>query len=168
MTSFFRSPLVQHGLGILQVVSACFMVWKGACLLSGTRYPVVVVITNSMAPAFDPGDILLVHRHPAHDGRVRVGDLPVIMNPDRPYPFIHRVVGVFYDDNEKEEMLVTKGDNNELNDSVGMMYPGGQEYISRREIMGFVRGYVPFLGWIVIFLQNPMRAIGALLSFFSP
>lgn len=99
--SFLRSPLVQHLLGILQVVSACFMAWKGACLLSGTPYPAVVVITNSMAPAFDPGDILLVHRHPAHDRRVRVGDLPVILNPDRPFPFIHRVIGVFYDDNQE-------------------------------------------------------------------
>ncbi|KAK4638911.1 Signal peptidase complex catalytic subunit S11C [Podospora pseudocomata] len=161
--SFLRSPFVQHLLGILQVVSACFMAWKGACLLSGTPYPAVVVITNSMAPAFDPGDILLVHRHPAHDGRVRVGDLPVILNPDRPFPFIHRVVGVFYDDNQ-EEMVLTKGDNNELNDSVGMMYPGGQEYISRREIAGFVRGYVPLLGWVVIFLQDPVRTMERLLS----
>ncbi|KAK4175527.1 putative signal peptidase complex catalytic subunit SEC11C [Triangularia setosa] len=158
MLPFLSSNLVQHVLSILQAISVCFMIWKGACLLAGTPYPVMVVITNSMAPAFDPGDILFIHHRSEHGGAIRVGDLPVILNSERPYPFIHRVIGVFYDDNE-EELLLTKGDNNELNDLVGMMYSDGQEYISQRDIVGFVRGYIPFLGWVVIFLQEPIRVI---------
>ncbi|KAK4201920.1 putative signal peptidase complex catalytic subunit SEC11C [Triangularia verruculosa] len=163
MLPLFRSNLAQTALNILQVISACFMIWKAACLLSGTPYPLVVVITNSMAPAFDPGDILIVHRHPAHGGGVMVGDLPVILNPERPYPFIHRVVGVFYDDNE-EVLLLTKGDNNEVNDSVGMIYPYGQGYLSQCDIVGFVRGYVPLLGWVVIFLQDPVHTTKSVLA----
>ncbi|KAK0737188.1 hypothetical protein B0T21DRAFT_287466 [Apiosordaria backusii] len=165
MLSLLRSNLIWSIISVLQTISACFMIWKGASILAGTPYPVVVVITNSMAPAFNPGDILFIHHRPEHGGGVRVGDLPVILNPDRSYPFIHRVVGVLHGDNE-EAMVLTKGDNNELNDSVGMMYPNGQEYISRREIVGFVRGYVPFLGWVVILLQNPGRVIEGLLSRF--
>lgn len=49
-------------------------------------------------------------------------------------------------------MILTKGDNNAVDDRV--MYPDGQEYVFREQIIGFVRGYVPLLGWIVIGLQR--------------
>ncbi len=31
-----------------------------------------------------------------------------------------------------------------------LMYPSGEDYISRNQIIGFVRGYTPFVGCIVI------------------
>lgn len=34
------------------------------------------------------------------------------------------------------------------------LYPPGREYALREEIVGLVRGYVPFLGWMVIALQE--------------
>lgn len=46
----------------------------------------------------------------------------------------------------------TKGDNNLFNDV--LLYPRGREYFSRDEIVGFVNGYVPFLGWIVIGIRE--------------
>lgn len=49
-------------------------------------------------------------------------------------------------------MILTKGDNNLMDDR--SMYPDGQEYVSGDQIIGFVRGYVPFIGWIVIGLQR--------------
>lgn len=45
------------------------------------------------------------------------------------------------------------------------MYPDGQDYLYRHQIIGFVRAYVPFLGWIAIVLQDPARlreAVGTL------
>lgn len=44
------------------------------------------------------------------------------------------------------------------------IYPNGQSYIYRNQIFGFVRGYIPFLGWIVIILQSPTH----LLKVFTP
>lgn len=38
-----------------------------------------------------------------------------------------------------------------------LIYPGGQDYISRNQIIGFVRGYIPFVGQIVIGLQCIIR-----------
>jgi signal peptidase len=35
-----------------------------------------------------------------------------------------------------------------------LIYPSGQDYISRNQIIGFVRGYIPFVGWVVIGLQR--------------
>jgi signal peptidase len=34
------------------------------------------------------------------------------------------------------------------------LYPPGREYVLREEIVGLVRGYIPFLGWMVIALQD--------------
>ena len=40
---------------------------------------------------------------------------------------------------------LTKGDNNNIDDVP--LYPVGQRYLDRRDIIGSVRGYVPFLGY---------------------
>ena len=48
------------------------------------------------------------------------------------------------------------------------MYPDGQEYLNvsaedQNQIIGFVRGYVPFVGWIVIGLQRIASMAGGYL-----
>lgn len=53
------------------------------------------------------------------------------------------------------QLILTKGDNNPVDDTT--MYSEGQAYLRRDEIIGFVRGYVPFLGWIVIILQDTTK-----------
>ena len=50
------------------------------------------------------------------------------------------------------QLIVTKGDNNEFDDIP--LYPPGRAFISRDEIVGLVKGYVPFLDWVVIALQE--------------
>lgn len=50
------------------------------------------------------------------------------------------------------QLFLTKGDNNE-NDDVAL-YPNGRTLVSRSEVVGFVRGYVPKVGWFVIGVQD--------------
>lgn len=50
------------------------------------------------------------------------------------------------------QWFLTKGDNNE-NDDVAL-YPNGRTLVSRSEVVGFVRGHVPKLGWFVIGIQD--------------
>lgn len=47
---------------------------------------------------------------------------------------------------------MTKGDNNEFDDVA--LYPNGRTLVSRSEAVGFVRGYVPKLGWFVICIKD--------------
>ena len=47
---------------------------------------------------------------------------------------------------------MTKGDNNVLDDV--SLYPGERTMVSRGEVVGFVRGYIPFLGWAAIGVQE--------------
>jgi len=53
---------------------------------------------------------------------------------------------------DPRQLIVTKGDNNEFDDVP--LYPPGRAFISRDGIVGLVRGYVPFLGWVLIALQE--------------
>lgn len=53
---------------------------------------------------------------------------------------------------DSRQLVLTKGDNNEFDDV--SLYPVGREFISRDEIVGLVRGYIPLLGWVVIALQE--------------
>lgn len=50
------------------------------------------------------------------------------------------------------QWFLTKGDNNE-NDDIAL-YPDGRTLVSRGEVVGFVRGYVPKLGWLIIGFQE--------------
>ncbi|KAK4460487.1 hypothetical protein QBC42DRAFT_180870 [Cladorrhinum samala] len=161
--SVARSGLISL-LPLLQIVSHLVMGWKALSLVADTPYPAMIVITESMVPAFNPGDILFIVNR---QDKIRVGDLPVAVLPNRPFPMIHRVVQILYETQEGEdrELILTKGDNNEVDDT--MLYPEGQRYIQRHEIVGFVRGYLPFLGWVVIFLQNPGRVVHALYTYIN-
>jgi signal peptidase I len=66
---------------------------------------------------------------------------------------------------DPRQLIVTKGDNNEFDDV--SLYPRGRLFISRHEVVGLVKGYVPFLGWVVIALQEVVWVKYLLLAFVS-
>lgn len=76
------------------------MTWKALSLWSDTPFPLLIVITDSMAPAFQPGDILLISNH---QGAVKVGDLPVLWLAHRSLPMVHRVLRVMHQDHEEDQ-----------------------------------------------------------------
>lgn len=53
---------------------------------------------------------------------------------------------------------MTKGDNNDIDDVP--LYPAGKVSVSREETLGFVRGYVPLVGWAVIAFQQTLSIKG--------
>ena len=67
------------------------MIWKAICLATASLYPIMVVISESMAPAFHRGDILFLsnRRH-----EISVGDIPVVWFPGNPCPMVHRAIQV--------------------------------------------------------------------------
>lgn len=94
-------PLLHNILAVLHVLATCFMTWKALCLWADTPNPAMVVITESMEPAFHRGDIILVSNC---QGEVEVGDLPVCWFTGSPYPMVHRVVQVMYQEHEDPEL----------------------------------------------------------------
>jgi signal peptidase len=49
---------------------------------------------------------------------------------------------------EGHQLIRTKGDNNDVDDV--SLYPPGQKFVYRRQIIGLVRGYLPFVGLFTI------------------
>lgn len=52
--------LLTQGLNFLLVLSTAFMLWKGLSVLADSKSPIVVVLSGSMEPAFQRGDLLFL------------------------------------------------------------------------------------------------------------
>ena len=97
------------------VVTSALMIWKGLVLLTRSSTPVVVVLSGSMEPAFQRGDILfLLHeKYP-----VNLGDVVVFSVEGRDIPIVHRVIKTHAPNKKNEQEILTKGDNNYSDDTV--------------------------------------------------
>ncbi|EEH20075.2 signal peptidase I [Paracoccidioides brasiliensis Pb03] len=175
-----RQTLTQV-LNFALVLSTAFMLWKGLSVITNSTSPIVVVLSGSMEPAFQRGDLLFLwNRSP----RVDVGEIVVYNVRGKDIPIVHRVMRSFPElpgredkknvkkgGEEGEETsstpsqkLLTKGDNNMADDTE--LYAQGQEYLDRKEdIVGSVRGYVPTVGYVTILLSEHPWLRSVLLGF---
>lgn len=72
--------------------------WKGLSLYTNSSSPIVVVLSGSMEPAFQRGDLLFLwNRSP----RAEVGEVVVYNVRGKDIPIVHRVVRSFGDDAEE-------------------------------------------------------------------
>ncbi|KAF4830536.1 Signal peptidase complex catalytic subunit SEC11 [Colletotrichum tropicale] len=101
---------------VLRLLGRSFMAWKVLSLATNCAYPAMVVLSESMEPAFSRGDIIFL----ANWQEVEVGDIPVIWFRGQPLPMVHRAVEVRFD-RDQERLILTKGDNNEVDDVA--LYP---------------------------------------------
>ncbi|KAI0013347.1 putative signal peptidase I [Xylariaceae sp. FL0662B] len=142
-------------LPVLQLLSTVFVLWKGLSVLTDSPCPAHVVVSDSMAPAFKRGDIVVLSNR---EREIRVGDIPVVWFAGKPLPMVHRAVKVIWGTRpgvrggETEQLILTKGDNNEVDDVA--LYPNDRKYVYRSEIIGVVRGYLPYLGWATILINE--------------
>ncbi|KAJ6004848.1 Signal peptidase I [Penicillium herquei] len=145
------------------VLSTAFMLWKGLSIFSASSSPIVVVLSGSMEPAFQRGDLLFLwNRSP----RAEVGEVVVYNVRGKDIPIVHRVVRTFPEVDAKNKvkeitvdmtpsshMLLTKGDNNLADDTE--LYAKGQDHLDRdADIVGSVRGYIPMVGYVTIMLSE--------------
>ncbi|KAL4931165.1 signal peptidase complex catalytic subunit SEC11 [Aspergillus undulatus] len=171
MLSFLSSNLsntrqtLAQVLNFALVLSTAFMLWKSLSVVTASSSPIVVVLSGSMEPAFQRGDLLFLwNRSP----RAEVGEIVVYNVKGKDIPIVHRVVRSFPEVEGKKEkvvkevpesspvppnMLLTKGDNNLADDTE--LYAHGQDYLHRGEdIVGSVRGYMPMVGYVTIMLSE--------------
>lgn len=68
------------------------MLWKGLSVASASSSPIVVVLSGSMEPAFQRGDLLFLwNRSP----RAEVGEVVVYNVRGKDIPIVHRVVRTY-------------------------------------------------------------------------
>ena len=113
------------------IVSSALMIWKGLMVVTGSESPIVVVLSGSMEPAFQRGDLLFLTNY--EEEEIRVGEIVVFKIEGRDIPIVHRVLKL----HEKEDGTVkflTKGDNNSVDDRG--LYAPGQYWLSRKDVVG--------------------------------
>ncbi|MCJ1266283.1 Signal peptidase complex catalytic subunit [Lobaria immixta] len=141
--------LLTQVLNFALVLSTAFMLWKGLSVATDSPSPIVVVLSGSMEPAFQRGDLLFLWNRGAE---TQIGEVVVYNVKGKDIPIVHRVVRRF-GGGDKPLRLLTKGDNNLADDTE--LYAKGQDYLTRSEdIIGSVVGYVPFVGYVTIVLSE--------------
>ena len=104
---------IRQILTVASIFSTAYMLWKGLGVLVNTESPVVVVLSESMSPAFERGDILFLCMSKAP---IVAGDIAVFNIKGRDIPIVHRVLKVHEEKGSKKLSILTKGDNNQVHD----------------------------------------------------
>ena len=144
-----KRQLLFQGLTLAMVVFSALMIWKIIEIKTKSESPVVVVLSGSMEPAFQRGDILFLdNSNPIVD----VGDIIVFKIKDREIPIVHRVLKVHSNREDGTMDILTKGDNNRVDDRG--LYAPGQLWLKREDIHGKAVGVLRYIGMITIMLND--------------
>jgi len=123
--------------------------WKGLGLLTNSESPIVVVLSGSMEPAFYRGDLLFLTNFPSVS--YQTGDITVYKIPGAPVPIVHRVVETHVNPKDGRQLMLTKGDNNDGDDFA--LYQG-LRFIEPKHVIGKVSGFLPYVGYVTIALND--------------
>ncbi|KAK1347592.1 signal peptidase [Hamiltosporidium tvaerminnensis] len=132
---------------LLQFTSACYsimstyMVWKLFSIILNNDSPIVVVLSESMSPGFERGDILFLKPFD-----YTTGDMCVFQFDKKEIPIVHRAIKKF------NTSVLTKGDNNRYDDV--SLYRPGQRYLNKEDIISCVVGYIPYFGMVTIWANT--------------
>lgn len=133
------------------VLSSAYMLWKGLGVVMNTDSPIVVVLSGSMSPAFERGDILFVHRQTA--GPPKCGDIIVFSITGKEIPIVHRVVKAHEERYKRSAVkLLTKGDHNNIHDRG--LYANNALWLEGGNVIGKVYGCLPFAGMMTILMND--------------
>ena len=132
----FKDPydLAFQVLNLAMIVFSALMIWRALMVYTKSESPVVVVLSGSMEPAFQRGDILFLNND---DRPVEAGEIVVFKVEGREIPIVHRILNVHEgkkrsDGTREPTRFLTKGDNNNIDDRG--LYRPGQRWLKRKEI----------------------------------
>eukprot|EP00534_Pseudo-nitzschia_fraudulenta_P005300 CAMPEP_0201121824 /NCGR_PEP_ID=MMETSP0850-20130426/5617_1 /ASSEMBLY_ACC=CAM_ASM_000622 /TAXON_ID=183588 /ORGANISM="Pseudo-nitzschia fraudulenta, Strain WWA7" /LENGTH=185 /DNA_ID=CAMNT_0047388379 /DNA_START=279 /DNA_END=839 /DNA_ORIENTATION=+ len=144
-----KRQLLFQLLNLAMIVFSALMIWKFLMCYTQSESPVVVVLSGSMEPAFQRGDILFLNNSVE---QVNVGDVVVFKIRGRDIPIVHRILKVHQTEPGGEVELLTKGDNNRVDDRG--LYAPGQLWLEREDILGKAVGTLRYVGMVTIALND--------------
>ncbi|KAI5165530.1 signal peptidase, endoplasmic reticulum-type [Nematocida sp. ERTm5] len=141
------------------MICSAYMVWMLVAVICNTKSPIVVVLSESMYPGFDRGDILLLAKMRSE---YYAGDICVFQLADEDIPIVHRVIDKLYSKTPiagceattknplaNHFQYMTKGDNNRSND-IFLYREKGLRYINSKHMGTVVYASFPLLGMVTI------------------
>jgi signal peptidase I len=145
-------PVKRALFGVQIVAVAALLLLVGALLIGAAPalfgYESLVVLSGSMRPAIEVGDLLVVG--PVAPDRIKVGDVLSYRTAERPDIVVtHRVVGISLDPQGRLSVQ-TKGDANDSVDTVS---------VDQGSLVGRVLYSIPRLGYVVEFTKRPQGRI---------
>lgn len=166
MVSLSLSQSNKHILSSV-VVSALiiFGIFVTIRIITGEFNPFYVVVSGSMIPTLQIGDVVVVQNsghgfggssNSAFD-QLSKGDIIVFRAPDdidedgKPRTIVHRIVLVGFNSRTNEQIVVTKGDNNPES-YLGLDFP-----IKEGNYVGKVILIIPKIGLLIQFIKPPIN-----------
>ncbi len=126
------------------LISASNLAWFGLRVALNAEHPILVVVSGSMVPTLNAGDIIAVHGSQPED--ISVGTIIVFHSPrDYDTLIVHRVIEKV--DYNEGIGFKTKGDFNLFADT--WIVPS--DYV-----IGTYIGRVPYIGLVVMKLKEPV------------
>ncbi|KAF7965958.1 hypothetical protein HWV62_40742 [Athelia sp. TMB] len=155
----FRRLGIRHVLlqvlNFASVITSGLMMWKALGAVTNTASPIVVVLSGSMEPAFYRGDLLFLWNPTGEEAKYATGDIVVYNVPGADIPIVHRVLEARETGSknrvQREQKLLTKGDNNPVDD---IDLYNGLSWLERKHIVGVVRGFLPYVGYVTIAMND--------------
>lgn len=92
LASLQPRQLAAQVLNFALVLSTAFMLWKGLSVFTNSSSPIVVVLSGSMEPAFERGDLLFLWNRGLD---TQVGEIVVYNVRGKDIPIVHRVIRRF-------------------------------------------------------------------------
>ncbi|EQC25216.1 signal peptidase I [Saprolegnia diclina VS20] len=144
-----KRQLTHQALNLIMVITSALMIWRGLMGWTLGESPIVVVLSGSMEPAFQRGDILFLDNNKPN---LDIGDIVVFKIKDRDIPIVHRVLKVHTRKSDGVDFYLTKGDNNNVDDRG--LYAPGQLWLQRGDIVGIARASIPYVGMATILMND--------------
>ena len=125
------------------LVSASFVTWSGLKIALNTENPILVVVSGSMVPTLNVGDLIVIRG--ASPEQITAGSIIVFHSPiEYDTLIVHRVVDKVNYGNEFG--FKTKGDFN---------YHEDNWIVKSKDILGTYVGRIPYAGIVIIKLKQP-------------
>ncbi|CAG8460194.1 3020_t:CDS:2 [Paraglomus occultum] len=136
-------------LSFFTIFASALIAWKSLGTYMKTLTPIIIVFSESMEPAFHRGDLLLIS---TPDEPIQVGDVIAYRVKGNPMPIVHRVIKIHENKQLDSAYILTKGDNIDFNDR--SLYYTDQLWVKREDVIGTVRGFIPYIGYIAIAMNE--------------
>ena len=130
------------------MVVIVFGFWYGSQLVLNTQYPALAVVSTSMLPTLNVGDIIIVQGVSAAqiNANYTIGDIVVFRRPissDPEYRIVHRAVNKVQN-SDGTWTITTHGDNNPI---------GANEEFNSKDLIGKVIARIPYVGNFPLFMN---------------
>jgi signal peptidase len=144
LKQLWKNEYVQTAIMIILMVAIVFGFWYGCKLALNTDYPALAVVSESMLPTLNVGDIIIVQGVSPDQvyANYTTGDIIVYKSPSNPTRLIvHRAV--YKENTTGSYRFTTKGDNN----------AGSDTPFSETCVVGKVIARIPYVGNFVLLVN---------------